>query len=84
MIRFKHSSRGYRQILRSAPVAAVVHAKAEQVAAEVRRGYDEPDGWEIVVDSQIGNGRARSIVSGIPLYEEFAERKLVAALGAAR
>lgn len=80
-VRFKFNPAGYREILRSAPVAAVLERRAARVRAAVAARYPEPN-WDVISDVQIGRTRARAIVSGVPMREELAERILGNALDA--
>lgn len=82
-IDFKFSSAGYREIMKSPAVQAVLRAKAQAVRSRVASQYTERD-WDVIADVQVGKTRARAIVSGVPLYEEAAEGILANALGAAR
>lgn len=82
-VRFKFNPAGYRAIMRSPQVVAMLDGKAAKVAASVRSSYSGP-GWQIVHNVQVGRTRARAIVSGVPESEEIADRVMVRSLDAAR
>lgn len=82
-IDFRYSSAGYKAIMKSPAVQALLAAKAAKVRNHVAGAYSDRD-WDVIADVQVGNTRARALVSGVPTHEEAAEGILAAALRSAR
>ena len=82
--RFVPNRAGYRAIMRGQPVQAILQAKANRVAAELRSELAGEDDWEIVSDVRVGRNRAGALVSGVPLRIELERRIMARALHAAR
>jgi hypothetical protein len=85
LIRFQLSSPGARALLRSAPVAADLLARAERVkvaATPQLAALDSPYP-ALKVTGDIGPGRAGATVTGVPLPLERSRRILGGALDAA-
>ena len=81
--RFQHKWTGYRQVLQSGSVAAMLEAKGQRVKSAI----DLPDvneDWEIIVSSRTGRTRARVLVSGVPTSIEKQRGVLGSAIDAAR
>ena len=81
--RFKHNPAGFRAILQSRAVQAVLDRKGRRVGAAIT-GRLEVEGWEVVTDTQVGRNRARTIVSGVPTRIEERDGILGSAIDAAR
>lgn len=81
--RFKHSSKGFREVMKSPGVAADLKRRGDAVAAAATAALDEDD-WEVRVDVVNGPNRASVTVFGVPMRVESKRRVLGGAIDAAR
>lgn len=79
LARFRHSSAGYRSILRSEGVREDLQRRADQV----KRAAQDQTRRELIADSYVGRGRSGATVIGVSETEETRERVLGGAIDAA-
>lgn len=88
MIRFKleryqHKWAGYKKILQSRNVQALLDGKAQRVKSAIDLPEVNED-WEVIVSTRVGRNRARALVSGVPTSIEKKRAVLGSAIDAAR
>lgn len=80
--KFVHNRAGYRQVLRSDGVRAMLQHKADAVRSAA--AGQVPADVELIADTTLGTNRAGGTVIGVPMRLEKSHRILGSAIDAAR
>lgn len=81
--RFEHKWTGYRAILTSGEVRAILEGKGGRIR-EAIESSQMGDDWEVIVSPRTGRTRARVLVSGVPMWLEKSRGILGSAIDAGR